>query len=55
MKPVSKLFGSVCVVLTVILWAVTLVIDPTQSSIVAAGSLTVIVGLAIVFSLTDSH
>jgi hypothetical protein len=52
LKQASKILGIVCAILTVIMWAVTLMIDPTPSSIVTAGSLTAIVGVAFVLSLT---
>jgi hypothetical protein len=51
MSTPSKLLGFVCVLLTVILWAVTLTTEPTAGSIAAAGSLTGIVGFTMVFSL----
>jgi len=51
MNPASKYLGSVCVLLTVILWAITLTTDTTPSSIAAAGALTGIVGLMIALSL----
>ena len=55
MNTVSKFLGFACVVLTVILWVITFVTDPTPTSIAADGSLTAIVGLMIVFSLWRSH
>jgi hypothetical protein len=50
MSLVSKLLGFICLLLTIVLWAVTLTMDPTPHSIAAAGALTVIVGLIAVFS-----
>ena len=38
----SKIIGLVCVILAVVMWAVTLTIDPTPQSIGAAASLTAI-------------
>jgi hypothetical protein len=53
MITVSKLLGFACVLLTVVLWAVTLTTDLTPGSIAAAGSLTAIVGIMIVFRLLE--
>jgi hypothetical protein len=53
MNQISKILGAVCVVLTAIMWPLTLMMDPTPSSIGAAGSLTVIVALAFVLSLWE--
>jgi hypothetical protein len=50
MNPVSKLLGFICVLLTAILWAVTLMTNATPGSVAAAGSLTAIVGFMIVLS-----
>jgi archaellum biogenesis protein FlaJ (TadC family) len=50
MSLVSKLLGFICLLLTIVLWAVTLTTDPTPHSIAAAGTLTVIIGLIAVFS-----
>jgi hypothetical protein len=43
MNSATKIIGFVCVVLTIILWVVTLTTDPTQGSISAAAALTAIV------------
>jgi hypothetical protein len=43
MQAVSKILSVVCVVLTIMLWAVTLALDRTAGSIYATVALTVIV------------
>jgi hypothetical protein len=45
MRSASNFLTLVCVLLTALLWAVTLITDPTPSSMTAAAALTVIVGL----------
>jgi hypothetical protein len=45
MRSASKLLGVTCVLLTVLLWAVTIMTDPAPGPIAAAGALTVIVAL----------
>jgi len=47
----SKIIGSVCVVLTVILWIVTLATDPTPGPIGTAAALTAIVAVVGTLSL----
>jgi hypothetical protein len=47
----SKIIGSVCVVLTVILWIVTLATDPAPGPIGAAAAMTVIVAVVGILSL----
>ena len=47
MKLASRLLGFVCVLVTVVLWAVTLMTDPTPGPIAAAGALTAIVAIVI--------
>ena len=43
----SRLLGVVCVLLTIALWPVTIMTDPTPGAIAAAGALTAIVALMI--------
>ncbi len=50
MRSTSKLLGITCVLLTVLLWAVTIMTDPAPGPIAAAGALTVIVALMAVFT-----
>jgi hypothetical protein len=45
MKSLSRLLGFVCMFLTVLLWVVTLVTDPTPGPIAAAVALTAIVAV----------
>jgi hypothetical protein len=49
----SKLLGFVCLLLTVVLWIVTILEGPTPSSIGAAAALTAIVALAVVITAWD--
>jgi hypothetical protein len=51
MRPASIALGFVCVSLTLILWAITLITEPTPGPIGAAASLTVIVALMIVLTM----
>jgi hypothetical protein len=50
MRSASRLIGFICVLLTVTLWAVTIVTDPTPGPIAAAVALTAIVALMIVLT-----
>jgi hypothetical protein len=50
MKSASRVVAFVCVLLTVALWAVTIITDPTPGPIAAAGALTGIVALMIVLT-----
>jgi hypothetical protein len=47
MRSASRLLGFVCVLLTAVLWAVTVMTDPTPGPIAAAAALTVIVAAMI--------
>jgi hypothetical protein len=47
MSSAPRLLRFVCVLLTVLLWAVTLITDPTPGPITAAAALTAIVALII--------
>jgi hypothetical protein len=47
MMSASRLIRFVCVLLTALLWTVTLVTDPTSGAIAAAAALTAIVALMI--------
>jgi len=47
MRSASRVLRFVCVLLTVLLWAVTLLTDPTSGPITAAAALTGIVALMI--------
>jgi hypothetical protein len=51
MRSASRLIGLVCVMLTIILWAITLTTDPTLGSILNALCLTAIVAIAGLLSL----
>jgi hypothetical protein len=52
MQLTSKLVGIVCVMLTIVLWAVTIVTDLTPGSVAAASALSAIVAMMIVFTST---
>jgi hypothetical protein len=47
MRSASRILRFVCVLLTALLWAVTLITDPTAGPIIAAAALTAIVALMI--------
>jgi hypothetical protein len=47
MRSASRLLGFVCVILTAVLWAITIMTDPAPGPIVAAAALTVIVAAMI--------
>jgi hypothetical protein len=51
MNSASKIIGAVCVVLTVILWIVTLATDPAPGPIGAAAAMTAIVAAVGTLSL----
>jgi hypothetical protein len=53
MMPASRLIRFVCVLLTALLWAVTLATDPTKGPITAAAALTAIVALMIALTSFD--
>jgi hypothetical protein len=50
MRSAPGLIRLVCVVLTALLWAVTLITDPTKGPITAAAALTAIVALMMVLT-----
>jgi hypothetical protein len=52
MRWASKFLAVVCVLLTVVLWAVTMVTDPRPGPIGAAAALTAIVAGMVVFILS---
>jgi len=51
MYSASRIVGFVCITLTIILWAVTLMTDPTPESVGAAACLTAIVVVVGTFGL----
>jgi hypothetical protein len=51
MNSAARIIGLVCVTLTIILWIVTLTMDPTQGSISATVALTAIVTVVGALSL----
>jgi hypothetical protein len=53
MMSVSRLIRFVCVLLTALLWAVTLTTDPTKGPVAAAAALTAIVALIIALTSLD--
>jgi hypothetical protein len=53
MNLVSKLFAFACVLLTMVLWIVTLMTDATRGPIVAAAALTAIVAAIIAFTMLE--
>jgi hypothetical protein len=53
MNSVSKLLRFACVLLTLVLWSVTLGTEPTRGPIVAAAALTVIVAAIIAFTTLE--
>jgi hypothetical protein len=46
MKFTTRLLGLACVVLTLLLWAITLWIDPAPGAIVTAAALTIVTAIA---------
>jgi hypothetical protein len=50
---VSKLLGVVCVILTGVLWSITIATDPTADAVGAAAALTAIVAIMIAFVMWE--
>lgn len=53
MNPASKFLGFTCVVITIVLWAVTMTTDATPGPIGAAAALTAIVAVMILLTLWE--